>query len=211
MKKSIFFFVAILYCIVFTLCKPKLRTLPYYNTADFTPVWVLPQNNNFHQIRPFHLLDQKGKVFTEKDLENKICVVDFFFTTCPGICPKMTNNMAVLQKEFSNNSNILLLSHSVMPQADSVSVLANYALEKGVRYDKWKLLTGTMEEIYDLGRKYYFVEEDEGENRDISIFLHTENFVLIDKNRRIRGIYNGLDDTSIQSVIADAQALETEE
>jgi protein SCO1 len=199
-------------CVYFFLisCKENGRKLPYYNTSNFKPVWELPKDTAFHKIRPFRLADQNGQVFTEKSIKNKICVVDFFFTICPGICPKMTKNMSVLQSEFIKNDHILLLSHSVTPQKDSVAILAAYAKAKGVNYDKWRLLTGTKDEIYNLGRKYYFVEEDLGEERDIDVFLHTENFVLIDKNRMIRGIYNGLDENSINALIEDIKVLEKE-
>jgi protein SCO1 len=191
-------------------CQNNTRKLPYYNTSDFTPVWELPDNQVFHSIRSFRLIDQKGQVFTEKNMEEKICVTDFFFTSCPGICPKMTKNMDVLQANFLQDDDVLLLSHTVMPQKDSVAVLAKYGKAKGVNYDKWKLLTGTKDEIYNLGRKYYFVEEDLGENRDANVFLHTENFILIDKNRRIRGIYNGLDPNSIDALTADIKVLKKE-
>lgn len=197
-------------CLMLISCSENVRKLPYYNTSDFTPVWEITDRENFHTIRPFNLLDQKGNKFTEKEIEHKICVVDFFFTTCPGICPKMTTNMALLQDKFIVDDNILLLSHSVTPLQDSVPVLAEYANHKSVQYNKWRLLTGGKAEIYDLGRKYYFVEEDLGEERDSTFFLHTENFVLIDKNRIIRGIYNGIDKASIESLIEDINALEKE-
>jgi protein SCO1 len=201
-------FLIILTYFILISCNEKARKLPYYNTSDFTPVWQLPDNQSFHRIRNFSLIDQKGKPFTEKNIQDKICVVDFFFTSCPGICPQMTKNMAVLQTKFLDDDNVMLLSHSVTPEKDKVAVLATYAKEKNVDYEKWKLLTGTKDEIYNLGRKYYFVEEDLGENRDINVFLHTENFVLIDKERRIRGIYNGLDDNSINALIEDIKMLE---
>ena len=191
-------------------CKENVRQLPYYNTSDFTPVWEIKDKERFHNIRPFHLIDQEGKVFTEKDMANKICVVNFFFTSCPGICPKMTANMASLQDKFKTDDAILLVSHSVTPLKDSVAVLANYAQHKKVHYNKWRLLTGTKSEIYDLGRNYYFVEEDLGEKKDTSVFLHTENFILIDKDRRIRGVYNGIDQSSITSLLEDIEVLEKE-
>jgi protein SCO1 len=201
----------ILFCalMIFSCHKPE-RTLPFYDTPDFTPKWELPSTGEFHQIRPFNLVNQQNEKFTEADIKGKICVVDFFFTSCPGICPKMTNNMIDLQKEFLNDDNILLLSHSVIPDYDSASVLKEYASKKGVDFKKWKLLTGTRSEIYELGRKYYFVEEDEGIAKPEEVFLHTENFVLIDKERHIRGIYNGIDPNSIQSLIADIKMLELE-
>ena len=197
-------------CLLLLSCKQNGRKLPYYASSNFTPIWEIPNKDSFHSIRPFQLIDQQGKPFTEKNIENKICIVDFFFTACPGICPKMTNNLAELQDTFKTDENILLLSHSVTPEQDSVSVLAKYSIIKKVQYHKWRLLTGTKSEIYDLGRRYYFVEEDLGEKRDSSIFLHTENFVLIDKHRRIRGIYNGIDKSSIPSIIKDIEVLEKE-
>jgi protein SCO1 len=191
-------------------CNNDKKQLPYYDTPDFTPKWEMTNEKTFHQIRPFKLINQENQPFTEKDIEGKICVADFFFTTCPGICPKMTNSMADIQSEFMNDDEILLLSHSVTPEKDSVAVLKQYAKEKKVDFKRWKLLTGPKDEIYDLGRKYYFVEEDEGIKKDNDIFLHTENFILIDKQRHIRGIYNGLDPNSIQSLIRAIKILKKE-
>ncbi len=145
-------------------------------------------------------------------MDGKICVADFFFTSCPGICPKMAVSMSALQKEFANDNDVLLISHSVTPAKDSLPVLKKYAVEKGVHYDKWRLLTGPVNEIYDLGRKYYYVEEDLGAvNSDTSVFLHTENFVLLDKNRHIRGIYNSLDNNSMTALKNDIKELKKEE
>jgi protein SCO1 len=192
-------------------CKEKARKLPYYDTADFTPKWEMKDKKTFHAIRTFNLTDQEGAAFTEKNLDGNICVADFFFTSCPGICPKMTVSMVDLQKEFLNDADVLLVSHSVTPAKDSVPVLKNYAETKGVDYKKWKLLTGSKDEIYDLGRKFYYVEEDLGIKSDTSVFLHTENFVLIDKNRHIRGIYNGLDNNSMTALKNDIKDLKRED
>lgn len=192
-------------------CKTDKKLLPYYDTPDFTPKWDIKDENTFHKIRAFKLLNQANQVFTEKDIIGKICVADFFFISCPGICPKMTNNMALLQKEFINDDDILLLSHTVTPEMDSVSVLQKYADIKKIDFKRWKLLTGDKNEIYDLGRQYYFVEEDEGVTKGNEIFLHTENFILIDKQRHIRGIYNGLDPNSIQNLIRDIKILKIEQ
>jgi protein SCO1 len=205
--KNIVVFIAI--CL-FISCKQEVRKLPYYDTADFTPKWQLPEMDTFHTIRNFKLIDQNGAAFSEKDIAGKICVADFFFTICPGICPKMTNSMADLQKDFIKDDDVLLLSHSVTPESDSVSVLKKYAENKEVQYKKWRLLTGDKEEIYDLGRKYYFVEEDLGLKKDSDEFLHTENFILIDKRRHIRGIYNGLDPNSIATLSKDIKVLKEE-
>ncbi len=190
--------------------KVEIAALPYYAEASFTPHW-LPVNSDslasFHRIRPFRLVDQQGDTITEQSLAGKVYVADFFFTACPGICPKMTSNMAVLQDEFRHEGRVKLLSHSVTPKYDSVAVLQAYAEAKGVEADKWHLLTGDRDEIYRLGRKDYFVEENLGVEKDLDEFLHTENFVLIDKDRHIRGIYNGLNRTSVNQLAADIRTL----
>ena len=204
------YYFLLLSLIVMFACSDDTRKLPYYNTPDFTPKWEMSNEKTFHHIRPFKLINQENQLFTERDIEGKICVADFFFTTCPGICLKMTNSMYDIQKEFFNDDEILLLSHSVTPEKDSVPVLKQYAKEKKVDFKRWKLLTGNKNEIYDLGRKYYFVEEDEGVKKDNDVFLHTENFILIDKQRHIRGIYNGLDPYSMQNLISDIKILKAE-
>lgn len=200
----------IMFLVLLISCKNKSITLPYYDTPDFTPKWEMPNNKTFHQIRPFTLLNQENELFTERNIEDKICVADFFFTSCPGICPKMTKSMGDIQKEFMNDDEVMLLSHSVNPEKDSVPVLQIFARDVNVNYNRWKLLTGNKDEIYDLGRKYYFVEEDEGIRKGNDVFLHTENFILIDKQRHIRGIYNGLDPNSIENLIRDIRILKEE-
>ena len=188
----------------------RVEYLPYYNQAEFTPNWLNPKDktvNGFHQIPPFNLVNQNSDTITEKNFEGKLYVADFFFTSCPGICPKMTENMYVLQEEFLDNPEVLLLSHSVTPETDSVPVLKDYAERKGVNSQKWHLVTGNREQIYRLGRKAYFVEENLGLDKSEDEFLHTENFVLIDKKRHIRGIYNGLNKGSVNQLIADIHTL----
>ena len=192
----------------------RVNHLPFYNEANFTPHWINPKDeslDNFHKISPFKLFNQEGKIITEKTFQGKIYVCDFFFTICPGICPKMTTNMMELQDEFLNDKDVLLLSHSVTPKMDSVPVLKKYAQEKGILSKKWHLATGTQEEIYKLGRKDYFIEEDLGLEKGDDEFLHTENFVLIDKKRHIRGIYNGLNKTAIKQLITDIKTLKKED
>lgn len=137
-------------------------------------------------------------------------MTDFFFTVCPGICPKMMANMMDLQNEFLNDNDVLLLSHSVTPERDSVPVLKKYAEDKGIISKRWHLVTGRQEEIYKLGRKDYFVEEDLGLEKEVDDFLHTENFVLIDRKGHIRGIYNGLNKTAVQQLITDIKTLKVE-
>lgn len=190
----------------------RVDNLPYYNEASFTPKWMDAKSDelkDFHKIPDFSFTNQDGENSTQKTFEDKIYVADFFFTTCPGICPMMTENMTIVQAAFKDDEEVLMLSHTVTPSIDSVPQLKKYALEKGVGKN-WHLVTGDKKEIYDLGRKFYFVEEDLGEPKGIDDFLHTENFVLIDKNKHIRGIYNGLNKNSVIQLIADIKTLKTE-
>lgn len=191
----------------------RVAFLPYYTDESFTPHWLTPktkEEKEFHKIADFQLVNQLGDTITPKTFENKLYITDFFFTSCPGICMKMTGNMLKLQEEFKDDSEILLLSHSVTPSIDSVSVLKTYAEKNNIIDDKWHLVTGDKKEIYNLGRNQYFVENDLGVPKDINDFLHTENFLLIDKNRHIRGIYNGLNRASIAQLIIDIKALQNE-
>ncbi|GLR18281.1 SCO family protein [Portibacter lacus] len=188
----------------------RVETLPYYSEATFTPHWLTADDAelaDFHQVSPFKFVNQEGDTITEQTYEGKIYITDFFFTTCPGICPKMTDNMAILQEVFMEDDDVFLLSHSVTPGYDSVPVLKEYAENKGVDSKKWSLVTGAREEIYKLGRQDYFVEEDLGLQKEPEEFLHTENFVLVDEHRHIRGIYNGLNKASVNQLIADVKTL----
>lgn len=213
-------------CTLFTSCKEAVKMenikvvetsrveyLPYYNDASFTPNWLVPnseEEKQFHKIPDFELVNQLGDTITQKTFDDKLYITDFFFTSCPGICLKMTGNMLKLQEEFKKDDDIVLLSHSVTPSIDSVSVLKTYAEKQNINANKWHLVTGNKMEIYDLGRKQYFVENDLGTPKDITDFLHTENFLLIDKNKHIRGIYNGLNRASIAQLITDVKALKKE-
>ena len=220
MKKTLFHVAAIL---VLISCKQAVKKehiqitetsrvayLPYYNDESFTPHWLTPnseEEKQFHKIPDFKLVDQLGDTLTQKSFENQVYITDFFFTTCPGICLKMTNNMTKVQEAFLDNPEVAILSHSVTPSIDSVAVLKTYADKNGVIDSKWHLVTGDKTEIYNLGRNEYFVENDLGIPKDINDFLHTENFLLIDKNKHIRGIYNGLNRASIAQLITDVNAL----
>ena len=216
----------ILLLIIFVGCKKEFKKeivekqessrvdyLPYYNEESFTPHWITPnskEEKEFHKIPDFNLVNQLGETVTQKTFDNKIYITDFFFASCPGICPQMTSSMFKLQEEFINDSDILFLSHSVTPTLDSVPVLKQYAKMNGVIDNKWHLVTGDKNMIYDLGRNQYFVENDLGTPKDINDFLHSENFLLIDKNKHIRGIYNGLKIASMAQLVIDINALKKE-
>lgn len=191
----------------------RVERLPYYEDATFSPYWLKDNEEipeSFHKIPAFELVNQNADTITEKAMEGKITITDFFFTTCPGICPRMTENMKVVQEAFLNDDSVMLLSHSVTPDTDTPEVLKRYAEAKNAVNGKWHLLTGERSTIYNLGRKQYFVEEDLGLEKSDTEFLHTENFILVDQNRHIRGIYNGLNKASVSQLIADIKTLSKE-
>ena len=172
--------------------KPQ-KTLPIYNPSMVNPELVdstVQYVANNHKIADFKFTNQNGKIITQKDYEGKIYVADFFFTTCKSICPKMTNNMGWLQEQLKNNPKVLLLSHSVTPDIDTVEVLKNYAKEKGVIDGKWNLVTGDKKEIYYIARKSYLAVKT-GKPEEMYDMVHTENFVLVDSKKRVRGFYDG--------------------
>ncbi|WP_299325965.1 SCO family protein [uncultured Maribacter sp.] len=192
----------------------RVEYLPYYNDESFTPHWLTPnseEEQSFHKIPDFELVNQLGDTVTQKTFGDKLYITDFFFTTCPGICLKMTGNMLKVQEAFIDDPEVLLLSHSVTPSIDSVSVLKTYAETNDIIDDKWHLVTGDKMKIYDLGRNQYFVENNLGVPKDLNDFLHSENFLLIDKNKHIRGIYNGLNRASINELIIDVKTLKKED
>ena len=177
---------------IYALQTPK-KMLPIYSPRDINPELVdstVQHIGNDHKIAPFAFANQNGIWITEKDYENTIYVADFFFTTCPTICPKMTTNMVWLQQQLKNNPKIKFLSFSVTPEIDRPEVLKKYALEKGVDEKNWNLVTGDKKEIYYLARKSFLAVKT-GKPEELYDMVHTENFILIDKNKRIRGFYDG--------------------
>lgn len=186
------------------------KSLPVFQPSDVNPELVdssLRHVKKYHRIADFSLTNQNGATITQEDYRDKIYIADFFFTTCLTICPVMTSNMADLQAAVLRDDDVLLLSHSVTPVIDSVPRLKAYALEKGVIDGKWNLVTGNKKQIYELARKSYLVAKDDGEG-DAYDMIHTENFVLVDKERRIRGIYNGTDKDDMTRLLADLRVLQ---
>lgn len=197
--------------VFYRLLTPE-KKLPIYSPIDVNPRLVdasLQHVKKNHKIASFSLIDQNGEQITQDTFNDKIYVADFFFTRCGTICPIMTTNMAVVQKEFLNDPDVLLLSHSVTPVMDSVSVLKSYALSRGVVDTKWFLVTGEKKEIYNLARKSYFAVLDEGDG-GAQDFIHTEQFILVDKKKQIRGYYDGTDLEDISRLINDIFILKTE-
>lgn len=186
--------------------------LPIYQPAMVNYELVdssLQHVKKYHKIAPFSLTNQNGATITQKAYENKIYVADFFFTTCPTICPKMTANMGLLQEALKENDQVGLLSFSVTPQIDSVAQLKKYALEKGVIDSKWNLLTGDKKQIYELARKSYLAVKNDGDGGPHDM-IHTENFVLVDPEKRIRGFYDGTDTVAMETLLSDIELLQQE-
>lgn len=184
----------------------EVTKLPYFNSALFTPEW----EKGAHKIPKFSFINQKGEEVTNKTFEDKIYIADFFFTICPGICTKLTKNMSMLQEEYQNDLDIKLVSHSVMPWNDTADKLADYAQENNVRLPQWNLVTGDKEAIYDIARNGYFADEDFVKTQDEANFIHTENFVLVDKEGYIRGVYNGTLPLEIKRLMRHIEILKKE-
>lgn len=185
--------------------------LPFYNTADFTPVFLQnredPEVKINHVIGPFVFTNQWGQKINREDLNGKIHVANFFFTGCGSICPGMMQKIKKLAALHKEQKHILFLSYTVTPWRDSVEKLRNYAAQNDFNFSNWHLLTGPKSEIYTLARKSYFAEESLGFSKDSSDFLHTEHVLLIDKTGRIRGIYNGTLALDMEQLSGDIQTL----
>ena len=202
---------AIIITIIYQLLKPK-ETLPVYQPSMVSTELVdstVQEVRKYHTIKDFKLVNQNGDTITQDDYKDKIYVADFFFTTCQTICPIMTDHMLKIQEHTKDDPNVLLLSHSVIPVADSVPQLKKYALEKGVNDKKWNLVTGDKKQIYDLARKSYLAAKTQGDAGPFDM-IHTENFVLVDKEKRIRGFYDGTNPDAIEDLMHDIEILEKE-
>jgi|TARA_B100000378_G_C18035188_1_gene408848 protein SCO1/2 len=195
----------------YNVLKPEEK-LPIYqpNMVSFQLVDSTVQHvKRFHKIKDFSLVNQNGEKVTNENYRDKIYIADFFFTTCQGICPIMKENMIILQDEYKDDDQVYLLSHTVTPEIDTKEVLKKYSLEKGVIDSKWNLVTGDKKQIYNLARKSYLVAEDIEES-ELFEMIHTENFVLVDPERRIRGFYDGTDQESMNALIYDIKVLKKE-
>ena len=191
----------------YVILKP-VEVLPVYQPAEVNEKLVdssIIHVAKYHKISDFKLTNQNGKEITQANYKDKIYVADFFFTTCQDICPVMTKNMYQLQEELKNDNQILLLSHTVIPEVDTVEQLKKYAIENNVDDSKWNLVTGDKKQIYELARKSYLAVEDS--NYSQYDMIHTENFMLIDKERQIRGFYDGTNSEDINRLLKDIKIL----
>ena len=181
-------------------------TLPFYNDNDYTPKW---QDVN-HIIKPFELTNQFGDTITEKYLEGKITIANFFFTSCPSICPKMTTNLKRVQDSLKGDDNVLLISHSVTPEKDNIKKLQDYANLKGVRKN-WHLLTiDSLSKMNTHIQQSFLIGNDQSFSRTDDEFIHTEKVVLIDVNLKIRGVYNGTIPLETIRILEDINLLRKE-
>ena len=162
--------------------------------------------DGYHCIAPFRLKDQQGSVITRNDLNGKIYVANFFYSTCTSICPIMSDKMEEVYRLFENNPEVAFVSHTVNPSYDTVPILAAYAQARGAKAGKWYFLTGDKKELYDLARNSYMLSSSIGDG-GVDDFVHTQKFALIDKEKHIRGFYNGIDQESIDSLIKDMRTL----
>ena len=188
----------------YSALKPK-KTLPIYNPADVNPELVdstVQYKSKYHTIADFSFTNQNGEIITQKDYEGKIYVADFFFTTCATICPKMTINLEEIQAAFAKNPKVKLLSHTVFPETDSVPVLKAYAKKHHVDDTQWNLVTGDKKEIYAIARKSYLAVKM-GKPEELYDMVHTENFVLVDTKKRVRGFYDGTNKEDMKRLIED--------
>ena len=200
-------FSAVAITLFYNILKP-VETLPIYQPAEINDKLVdssVIHISKYHKISDFELTNQNGQIITQDFYKNKIYVADFFFTTCQDICPIMTKNMYRLQEELKDDNDILFLSHTVIPEVDTVQQLKKYAVENNVDDSKWNLVTGEKKQIYDLARKSYLAVEDAEYGK--FDMIHTENFILIDKQRQIRGFYDGTNDDEIEQLIYDIEIL----
>nr|WP_317630818.1 SCO family protein [uncultured Flavobacterium sp.] len=214
-KYRLFFLVmfalsAIILTLFYNALKPQ-KQLPIYTPSMVNAEMVDSTiqhiaNKKMHHIADFEFTNQNGKTITNKDYENTIYIADFFFTTCQTICPIMTDNMVWVQDQIQQMDDVKILSHTVIPEIDTPEVLKAYALKKGVNEEKWNLVTGKKEDIYYIARKSYLAVKT-GDPSQMYDMVHTENFILVDKKRRVRGFYDGTKMEDMEKLIEDIKIL----
>ena len=207
--KKKFLFLLIVMVLMVSCTQSSKMELPVYNPSDFNKQLVnksLDNTGKDHTVADFNVINQNGETVTQDDYQDKIYVAGFFFTKCKTICPVMTGNMAKVQQAFLNSNEIMFLSLSIRPNKDSIPALREYATKKGVIDSNWNVTTGVKNHIYELARKSYFavVEQDDGDLQD---FIHIPNFILVDKMKRIRGVYDGTNSKEIRRLIYDINIL----
>jgi len=189
--------------VVLIACQPQAETdqLPFFGNT------VFEENDTiYHTIQDFQLVDQDSSLVTNETFANKIYVADFFFTSCPTICPKMKAQMLRVYEKFNGNDQFAILSHTIDPTYDTVALLNDYAARLGVTSDNWKFVTGDQDYIYDLAESSYMSIADEDSNAPGG-YIHSGAFLLVDKERRIRGVYDGTEADQVDVMMKDIEKL----
>jgi len=201
----LFFVISIVVLFLFYKALQPRKTLPIYAPSDVNSELVdslVEHVQNNHKIQDWKFTNQNGKIITQEDYAGKIYIADFFFTTCTTICPIMSDNMVWLQEKIKNYPDVMLLSHTVMPDIDTPEVLKKYAIERNIDDKKWNLVTGYKKDIYYIARKSYLAVKT-GDPSELYDMVHTENFILVDKKQRIRGFYDGTDQKEMKKLLED--------
>lgn len=185
-----------------TIEDKPIRTLPYFGQKNS----IKKGDTAFHKVKPFCFINQYNQKVTEESIKNKIYVTDFFFTTCQSICPIMSTQLERIYTQFSNNNDVMILSHTVSPEEDSVNILKQYASLHGVKDKRWLFLTGDKKQLYDMARHAYLLNNEYGLG-DVDDFIHTQNFALVDKEKHLRGFYDGTDSADVTRLISDIKLL----
>ena len=180
--------------------------LPIFTPADLRPTLVHPSliGKTTHEIPNFSFTNQFGNIVSHEDVQNKVYVANFFFTSCPSICIDLTNNLKIVQNAFDNE--ILILSHSVDPEIDTVERLMKYQIINEINGSNWFLLRGNIDEIIKMAQLGYFAIASVDNHIENSL-IHTENIVLVDDQQRIRGVYNGTSELEMSYLIDDIKRL----
>ena len=211
MFRIVFSLIKILLVVCIVGCSSDATQIPYYNTPDFTPIFLSDnqelKNTITHQVSDFSFINQNNQIITNKEIEGKVHVANFMFTSCTSICPDMTGNMKLVEEAFFNDERVAVLSYSVTPWIDTPDKLLDYVKLNDIKTNNWHFLTGNKSDIYSLARESYFAEESIGFSKDSTDFLHTEYFILVDKNKRIRGVYNGTLMLESKQVVEDIKIL----
>lgn len=195
-------------CLFITACQQS-KEVPYYNEANFNALFLndASEIDKLHTIPNFEFMDQDSNLISQKTTNGKIYIANFFFTLCPSICPPMMQELKKVRDVFEDEENVLMLSHSITPWIDTVPNLKEYAIKHDIPSSKWYLLTGNEDSIYQIARHGYFSEKELGLKLGNDDYMHTENVILIDQDRHIRGIYKGTDAKEIGYLIEDIGAL----
>ena len=213
MKFAFYTFFSVASLFIFTACSADHKTadhkLPILGRVDYVEKKIGDQiviDTVYHKVADFQFVDQDSALITPQTFENKIYVTDFFFTSCPTICPLMKKQMLRVYEAFENNNEVVLLSHTIDPEYDTVALLHEYAQRLGVKSDKWHFVTGEKDAIYEAAQKSYMVTADKDNNAPGG-FIHSGAFILVDKDRRIRGIYDGTKPEEVDHMMQDMQHL----